>query len=117
MPRPDRHALRPRAFPAGPATAPQLMPLTFRQSTIRGIAVAPRTPFDRMKPCIAQHGVRPAIDQVHAFEDAVRAFGHLARAPFGKVVIGSLADASVSQSSPSAASAATTEGKRCIRAR
>ena len=29
----------------------------------------------------------PYIDKVYAFEDAVQAFEHLARGPFGKIVI------------------------------
>jgi NADPH:quinone reductase-like Zn-dependent oxidoreductase len=74
-------------FLTGQATQLQLMPLIFRQTTIRGIAVAPRTSFDRMNPFLDRHGIKPVIDKVHAFEDAVQAFEHLARGPFGKVVI------------------------------
>lgn len=74
-------------FLTGQATQLQLMPLIFRQTTIRGIAVAPRTSFDRMNPFLERHGIRPVIDKVYAFGDAVQAFEHLARGPFGKVVI------------------------------
>jgi len=74
-------------FLTGQSTALQLMPLIFRQTTIRGIAVAPRTSFDRMNPFLEQHGIRPVIDTVYPFEQAVQAFEHLARGPFGKVVI------------------------------
>ena len=74
-------------FLTGQATALQLMPLIFRQTTIRGIAVAPRTSFERMNPFLDQHGIKPIIDQVYAFDQAIAAFEHLARGPFGKVVI------------------------------
>lgn len=74
-------------FLTGQTTQLQLMPLIFRQTTIRGIAVAPRTSFDRMNPFLEKHGIRPVIDQVYAFADAVQAFEHLARGPFGKIVI------------------------------
>jgi NADPH:quinone reductase-like Zn-dependent oxidoreductase len=74
-------------FLTGQTTRLQLMPLIFRQTTIRGIAVAPRASFDRMSPFLEQHGIRPVIDKVYAFEDAVQAYEHLARGPFGKVVI------------------------------
>lgn len=74
-------------FLTGQTTQLQLMPLIFRQTTIRGIAVAPRTSFDRMNPFLDQHGIKPVIDKVYAFKDAVQAFEHLARGPFGKVVI------------------------------
>ena len=63
------------------------MPLIFRQTTTRGIAVAPRTSFDRMNPFLDQHGIKPVIDKVYTFEQAVQAYEHLARGPFGKVVI------------------------------
>lgn len=74
-------------FLTGQTTQLQLMPVIFRQTTIRGIAVAPRTSFDRMIPFLEQHGIKPVIDKVYAFEDAVQAFEHLARGPFGKIVI------------------------------
>lgn len=74
-------------FLTGQTTQLQLMPLIFRQTTVRGIAVAPRTSFDRMNPFLEQHGIRPVIDKVYAFDEAVQAFEHLARGPFGKVVI------------------------------
>ncbi len=74
-------------FLTGQTTQLQLMPVIFRQTTIRGIAVAPRTSFDRMNPFLEQHGIKPVIDKVYAFEEALQAFEHLARGPFGKVVI------------------------------
>lgn len=74
-------------FLTGQTTQLQLMPLIFRQTTIRGIAVAPRSSFDRMNPFLDQHGIKPVIDKVYAFDEAVQAFEHLARGPFGKVVI------------------------------
>jgi NADPH:quinone reductase-like Zn-dependent oxidoreductase len=74
-------------FLTGQTTQLQLMPLIFRQTTIRGIAVAPRTSFDRMNPFLDQHGIRPVIDKVYAFDEAIQAYEHLARGPFGKVVI------------------------------
>jgi NADPH:quinone reductase-like Zn-dependent oxidoreductase len=74
-------------FLTGQTTQLQLMPLIFRQATIRGIAVAPRTSFDRMNPFLDRHGIRPVIDKVYAFDEAIQAYEHLARGPFGKVVI------------------------------
>jgi NADPH:quinone reductase-like Zn-dependent oxidoreductase len=74
-------------FLTGQTTQLQLMPLIFRQTTIRGIAVAPRSSFDRMNPFLDQHGIRPVIDKVYAFDEAVQAYEHLARGAFGKVVI------------------------------
>lgn len=74
-------------FLAGQTTQLNLMPLIFRQTTLRGIAVAPRSSFDRMNPFLDEHRIRPVIDHVYTFEQAREAFEHLARGPFGKVVI------------------------------
>jgi len=74
-------------FLTGQTTALDLMPLIFRQTTIRGIAVAPRTSFERMNVFLNAHKIKPVIDRVYRFEEAVQAFEHFARGPFGKVVI------------------------------
>lgn len=74
-------------FLTGQTTDLNLMPLIFRQTTIRGIAVAPRTSFERMNLFLNAHKIKPVIDRVYRFDEAVQAFEHLARGPFGKVVI------------------------------
>ena len=74
-------------FLSGQTTALALMPVIFRQTTIRGIAVAPRTAFDRMNPFLDRHGIKPVIDRVYGFDEAIEAYRHLGRGPFGKVVI------------------------------
>ncbi|CRM79758.1 putative alcohol dehydrogenase [Pseudomonas sp. 37 R 15] len=74
-------------FLTGQTANLKLMPLIFRQTTLRGIAVAPRASFDRMNECLNTHHIRPVIDHVYPFEQAREAYEHLARGPFGKVVI------------------------------
>ncbi|MCF5064883.1 zinc-binding dehydrogenase [Pseudomonas syringae] len=74
-------------FLTGQTSALNLMPMIFRQTTIRGIAVAPRTAFDRMNAFLDEHRIRPVIDHVYTFDQAVQAYEHLARGAFGKVVI------------------------------
>ena len=74
-------------FLTGQTAKLDLMPLIFRQTTLRGIAVAPRTSFDRMNVFLAAHKIRPVVDRAYAFQDARLAYEHLARGPFGKVVI------------------------------
>lgn len=74
-------------FLTGQTVQLNLMPLIFRQTTIRGIAVAPRSSFDRMNVFLNAHNIRPVIDQVYPFEQAHEAYKHLARGAFGKVVI------------------------------
>lgn len=74
-------------FLTGQTTKLDLMPVIFRQTTIRGIAVAPRSSFDRMNPFLQEKKIRPVIDRVYSFDEARQAYEHLARGPFGKVVI------------------------------
>lgn len=74
-------------FLTGQTTVLNLMPMIFRQTTIRGIAVAPRSAFDRMNAFLNEHQIRPVIDQVYSFDQARQAYEHLARGAFGKVVI------------------------------
>jgi NADPH:quinone reductase-like Zn-dependent oxidoreductase len=74
-------------FLTGQTSAVNLMPMIFRQTTIRGIAVAPRSSFDRMNAFLSEHSIRPVIDHVYSFDQAPQAYEHLARGAFGKVVI------------------------------
>lgn len=74
-------------FLTGQTTALNLMPVIFRQTMIRGIAVAPRSSFERMNVFLDLHKIKPVIDRVYGFDEAVQAFEHLSRGPFGKVVI------------------------------
>ncbi len=63
------------------------MPVIFRQTAIRGIAVGHRIAFERMNQFINEREIKPVIDHVYPFKDAVKAYEHLARGAFGKVVI------------------------------
>lgn len=74
-------------FLTGQTAKLDLMPVIFRQTTIRGIAVAPRTSFDRMNVFLAEHKIRPVVDKAYDFEEAKLAYEHLAKGAFGKVVI------------------------------
>ncbi|WP_020554305.1 zinc-dependent alcohol dehydrogenase family protein [Embleya scabrispora] len=52
------------------------------------LAVGNRTTFEHLNTVLAEHGIRPVIDRVFAFDEAVKAYEHLrSGAPFGKVVI------------------------------
>ena len=74
-------------FLNGQTSSLNLMPVIFRQTTIRGIAVAPRTSFERMNPFLDKHQIKPVIDHVYAFEEAIQAYEHLSKGAFGKIVI------------------------------
>lgn len=74
-------------FMTGQTSKLELMPVIFRQTTIRGIAVAPRLSFDRMNKFLAEHAIRPVIDHSYDFKDAREAYEHLSQGAFGKIVI------------------------------
>ncbi|RMV62633.1 putative alcohol dehydrogenase [Pseudomonas coronafaciens pv. atropurpurea] len=52
-------------FLTGQTSALNLMPTIFRQTNFRGIAVAPRSSFDRMNVFLNEHKIRPVIDHVY----------------------------------------------------
>lgn len=68
-------------------TAPA-MPFLLNRVSIQGIGIGHRRSFERMNRAIETAGIRPVVDRAYAFEEAPKAFAHLARGPFGKVVVG-----------------------------
>jgi NADPH:quinone reductase-like Zn-dependent oxidoreductase len=74
-------------FLSGQTSSLNLMPVIFRQTTIRGIAVGHRASFERMNAFLNEHNILPVIDKVYRFDQAREAYEHLARGPFGKIVI------------------------------
>ena len=64
-----------------------LVPLFFRRVRIQGIAVGHRKAFEAMNRFVEAHAIKPVIDSIYPFEDAIAAFDHLSRGAFGKVVI------------------------------
>lgn len=62
--------------------------LLWKNITLKGILVGNRRQLGEMTQAVAANGLRPVIDKVFAFEEAVEAYRHLAAgAHFGKVVI------------------------------
>jgi NADPH:quinone reductase-like Zn-dependent oxidoreductase len=64
-----------------------IFPLLNKQVTIRGIVTGPRRVFDEMNQALEKTQLRPVIDKVYPFEDALAAYDHLYRGAFGKIVI------------------------------
>jgi NADPH:quinone reductase-like Zn-dependent oxidoreductase len=74
-------------FLAGQTTNLDLMRVIFKQTKIQGIAVGHRTAFEEMNKAFDQFNIKPVIDTIYPFEKAIDAYKHLARGPFGKIVI------------------------------
>ncbi len=64
-----------------------ILDLLFSHASIVGIAVGPRRALEDLVRAADLHGLRPVIDAVYPFTDAPRAFEHLKRGAFGKIVI------------------------------
>jgi NADPH:quinone reductase-like Zn-dependent oxidoreductase len=63
------------------------VPMMLKRAIIQGISVGHRRAFEDMNRAIDEHGLKPVIEKVYAFEDVCAAFDHLERGPFGKVVV------------------------------
>ena len=58
-----------------------------KQVVLRGHVVGPRRAFEQMNEAFAKWKIHPVIDAVYPFEEALTAYRHLDRGPFGKIVI------------------------------
>jgi NADPH:quinone reductase-like Zn-dependent oxidoreductase len=74
-------------FIEGQTSHLDLMQVIFRQTRFQGIAVGHRAAFEEMNKAFEQYDIRPVIDTIYDFKDAKKAYDHLARGPFGKIVI------------------------------
>lgn len=64
-----------------------MLTIIFKGIRINGILVGSRDAFEAMKGLIDQHHIKPVLDTVYRFEDAIQAYEHVARGAFGKLVI------------------------------
>ena len=63
--------------------------LMWKAGSLHGIRVGSQATFEQMNRAIEANRIRPVIDQIFPFDDAVGAFGHQASGRFvGKIVIG-----------------------------
>lgn len=73
--------------PPGDRTNVNLLALR-RNVTLKGLLNGPRDRFEEMLSFYGEHGVRPVVDRVFAFEEAREALEYLASGGhFGKVVV------------------------------
>nr|UXE45718.1 alcohol dehydrogenase [uncultured bacterium] len=72
----------------GGAGEVNLVPVLMQNIRVQGVTVGSRELFERMNRAVSNHRLKPVIDRVFPFEEAPRAFEHLAKgAHFGKVCI------------------------------
>jgi NADPH:quinone reductase-like Zn-dependent oxidoreductase len=64
------------------------LPILMRNIRVQGIFVGSREMFEAMNRSIALHQMKPVVDRIFSFTDAVEAFRYMQSAQhFGKVVI------------------------------
>ena len=64
-----------------------VFPLLMKQAVIRGISTGPRRALEDLVRGFERLKIHPVIDTVYEFNDALAAYEHLYRGPFGKIVI------------------------------
>ena len=73
---------------SGTAAKIDVIPVLMKQVRVQGLLVGDREGFESMNRAIEQHGMRPVIDKVFAFEEARAALEHMAGGKhFGKICI------------------------------
>jgi NADPH:quinone reductase-like Zn-dependent oxidoreductase len=61
--------------------------LLIKRALVQGSSVGHRQAFEEMNRAVDRHKLKPVIDTVYPFAEAPRAFDHLDRGAFGKVVV------------------------------
>jgi len=75
-------------FVGGTEATVDVRQLIMPMARVHGIAVGSRTGFEAMNRAIAEHGLKPVVDQVFPLEDAADAFARMERGGhFGKIAI------------------------------
>jgi NADPH:quinone reductase-like Zn-dependent oxidoreductase len=74
-------------FLASPSASLDLIALMVKQVRLQGIAVGHLRALETMVQTFAEKGVKPLIEQVYSFDQAVAAYTHLAKGSLGKIVI------------------------------
>ncbi|MEI6003451.1 NAD(P)-dependent alcohol dehydrogenase [Paraburkholderia bengalensis] len=64
-----------------------VMPLLGSRASIVGISVGPRRALEDLVRMIDMHRIKPVIDATYGFDEVPRAFAHLQRGAFGKIVV------------------------------
>ncbi|WP_159729228.1 NAD(P)-dependent alcohol dehydrogenase [Methylosinus sp. Ce-a6] len=63
------------------------LPFMLRRAILQGVAVGHRRAFEDLVEAIDRLAIAPVVDHVYGFDEAPKAFAHLGRGPFGKVIV------------------------------
>jgi NADPH:quinone reductase-like Zn-dependent oxidoreductase len=63
------------------------VPMMLKRAVIQGITVGHRRALEDLNRAIVEHDIKPVIEKTYSFGDALAAFEHLERGPFGKIVL------------------------------
>jgi D-arabinose 1-dehydrogenase-like Zn-dependent alcohol dehydrogenase len=63
------------------------LPVVFKAAQVRGILVGNLDAFTNMISFIEKHEIKPIIETIYSFDDALAAYQHLERGAIGKIVI------------------------------
>ncbi|MET2830750.1 zinc-dependent alcohol dehydrogenase family protein [Mesorhizobium shangrilense] len=64
-----------------------ILPFMRNRIVVQGLSIGHRRAFERMNQAIEALALKPVIDKVYGFDQVPRAFEHLEKGPFGKIVI------------------------------
>lgn len=74
-------------FLGGVTANVDLLRVIFGQVHLHGILVGHRRALEQLTAFVDKHRIKPVIDTVYDFEDALDAYAHLDRGAFGKIVV------------------------------
>lgn len=58
-----------------------------KQARVQGINVGHHKAFDEMNKTFDELKIKPVIDTIYSFPEAIEAYKHIGRGAFGKIII------------------------------
>jgi len=74
-------------FLEGTTTSLDLFPVIFKAAQVRGTLVGSVEAFERLVDFVEKHNIKPVIEKIYSFDQAIEAYKHLEKGAVGKLVI------------------------------